>query len=301
MTDGVEGSTLDTELSHLHEAYIAWRVSVEKMPKDEVFQSLLDPLVETGIRAVRSLVEMPEFTDLALRDTRGIADRRVQDYRRVVGDIKAGAEFAATRRRMEQLIRLHTPLGATAISWGLREGLGLRTCGEAERYLSRKAEDETPNFTVPEHPSAPKVGAVFKPREVRLADAGAPGAEYGVEYLPRRLSDRVMGSGDAGEVTLSGMRRIVTMRVLRHFQQDPTVKLSNKRFHEIVQETIGAEHPMTDLTAAYRNVRNWWETSFTWNRQPIIQCIGGGSGRSDKMSFALNPSVLPLVISVENS
>jgi hypothetical protein len=303
MTDRPEQDPMQAGLDNLQTAYVAWKVGQDRVDRGEITEEQLQGIVAVGSRAVRALVELPGFADRALADVQRVADTdaRVTGFTQLTAGIDDDPEFSATRDRMEQLLRRHAPLGRTAISWGLRHGVGLQTCGEVETYFSRTYEIEALNFMIPEGAVLPRVGLLFTPTTVVFTDSPDSVETRSVEYLAKRYDDKIITQTDSGPITLSGMRREVTLRTLQYFQQDPAASLGNAHFREIVREVIGDDHGRQEFMTLYRSIREWWERSLSWNESPIIQRTGGGTGPNGTMSFALNPDALPLSVSTQQA
>jgi hypothetical protein len=301
VTDSVEQDPLQTGLYQLHHLYGQWRTARDADHVGETSADTLTTLTDAGAHLVRRLVTIPGFAAAALEDAAWSADTddRVRAFQEIVQGVDENREFVDTREKMTELLRRRAQIGRTAIGWALRNGLDLWTCEDVQRYFSQTAEMGPSSFMIPEGTVSSRFQLVLAPNRAVFIDSETD-RKRPVEYLDARFPDRVLAyAEDGSEVTLSSMRRLVTLHALQEFQSHPSVPISGDRFGELVREVVGEGHTAGQLLGMYRNVRAWWKTRLMWGWRPIIQQSGGGSGRGHKTEFALNADVLPLSITTQ--
>jgi hypothetical protein len=298
MTDGVERDPLQVGLEQLGDIYKQWSAMGHAARTGEVSSAEIRDIADTGARVVRTLVGLPGFADHALDTARRVADSdpRVLTYEVVVEGLTGDSDFIETRNKMARMLRMRAPIGRTAIGWALQQGLDLRTCGDVQEYFSQSGETPAHSFIIPEGAPSSHIEMTFTPGGVTLADQAA-GQSRTAEYLAPRYVNRVVTHAEDGsEITTKDVRRLVTIRMLQEFQQQPDAPITGDRFHELVHEVMGTGPAPQEFSAMSRNIRSWWETRLHWNFIPIINESGGGSGKGKQTEFRLSLSMLPLQV-----
>jgi hypothetical protein len=297
-----EYSSLSAELIALEQAYSTWAATERMRAQEPVHGQIIEPSEldrhqhlahEAGVRATQELLKSPHFRETAIEDAdrAADADRRVALLAQAVEGIDGGVEFWAVQHRLKQMLRVRVPLGTTAIGWGLRETIGLRTCDDVLQYFGPEGKFYIPEFIIPEGGSDIQSRLALGKDYMRFGTASGRAGQH-ISYAISPTIDPIITRVDGEALKTSDMRRQVTLDALRWFHANPGEPLSFEGFQEIVRQTVGQECPKGKFTSACRKTYMWWGEISRY-AMPVIQQHGKG----DDKSYMLNPDVLPMSVS----